>query len=188
MSIVASIPTLAELSGTYTFDPAHTRIGFAARHAMVTKVRGTFDEFSGSAVLDGANPASSTATVTVKTASVNTRNAQRDGHLCSGDFLAVDEYPEITFVSTGARQVSDTEFELVGDLTIKDVTRSVTIPFTYEGCAQDPYGNLRVGFEGAVTINRKDYGITWNAALETGGVLLGDKVVLEFDVSAIKEA
>ena len=179
---------LAELSGTYSLDPAHTQIGFVARHAMVAKVRGAFDELSGTVVLDGANLANSTATVAVKTASVNTRNAQRDGHLRSADFLAADEYPEITFTSTGARQVSETELELTGDLTIKGVTRPVTIPFTYEGSAQDPFGNLRVGFEGSVTINRKDYGISWNAALETGGVLVGDKVVLEFEVSAIKDA
>jgi polyisoprenoid-binding protein YceI len=179
---------LAELSGAYVLDTAHTQIGFVARHAMVTKVRGTFDEFSGTAVLDGMNPGSSTATLTVRTSSINTRNAQRDAHLRSNDFLATDEYPEITFASTDAREVSDTELELTGDLTIKGVTRPVTVGFTYQGCAQDPYGNLRIGFEGAATINRKDYGITWNAALETGGVLVGDKVVLELEVSAIKVA
>jgi polyisoprenoid-binding protein YceI len=185
---LTSAPGLAELSGTYTLDTAHTQIGFVARHAMVTKVRGTFDEFSGTADLDGANPENSSARVAIKTESINTRNAQRDAHLRSNDFLAVDEYPEITFVSTGARQVSDTEWELAGDLTIKGVARSVTVPFTYMGSARDPYGNLRVGFEGAVSINRTDYGITWNAALETGGVLVGDKIVLEFEVSAIKDA
>lgn len=185
---VTSTPALATLSGSYTLDPAHTRVGFGARHAMITKVPGAFDEFSGTVVLDGANPANSTATVVVKTASINTRNAQRDAHLRSNDFLAIDDYPEITFASTGTRQISDTEFELIGDLTIKGVTRSVTVPFTYEGFAQDPYGNLRVGFEGVATISRKDYGITWNAALETGGVLIGDEVILEFEISAIKDA
>ena len=183
---LASSPTLAALSGTYTLDPVHTRIGFVARHAMVTKVRGAFDEISGIAVLDGTDPASSTATLAVKAASINTGNAQRDAHLRSSDFLTTDDYPEITFVSTGAHQVSEIEFELIGDLTIKGVTRSVTVPFSYEGCARDPYGNLRVGFEGAVGIDRRDYGISWNAALETGGVLLGEKVVLELAVSAIK--
>src|SRR5579859_5038468 len=163
----ATTPALTELTGTYTLDPAHTRIGFVARHAMVTKVRGAFNEFEGTATLDGANPAASSAQVTISTASIDTRNAQRDGHLRSNDFLAMDEYPQITFASTGARQVDDTTFELTGDLTI-------------EGAAKDPFGNLRVGFEGTVTINRKDYGITWNAALETGGVLVSDKVTLEF--------
>jgi len=184
----ATAPALTELTGTYTLDPAHSRIGFVARHAMVTKVRGAFNEFEGTATLDGANPANSSAQVTISTASIDTRNAQRDGHLRSNDFLAMDEYPQITFVSTGARQVDDSTFELTGDLTIKGVTNPITIPFSFEGAAKDPFGNLRVGFEGAVTINRKDYGITWNAALEGGGVLVSDKVTLEFEVSAIKTA
>jgi polyisoprenoid-binding protein YceI len=184
----ATAPVLTELTGTYTLDPAHTRIGFVARHAMVTKVRGAFNEFEGTATLDGANPANSSAQVTISTASIDTRNAQRDGHLRSNDFLAMDEYPQITFVSTGARQVDDSTFELTGDLTIKGVTNPITVPFSFEGAAKDPFGNLRVGFEGAVTINRKDYGITWNAALETGGVLVSDKVTLEFEISAIKNA
>ena len=184
----AAAPALTELTGTYTLDPAHTRIGFMARHAMVTKVRGAFNEFEGTATLDGANPANSSAQVTISTASIDTRNAQRDGHLRSNDFLAMDEYPQITFVSTGARQVGDSTFELTGDLTIKGVTNPITIPLSFEGAAKDPFGNLRVGFEGAVTINRKDYGITWNAALETGGVLVSDKVTLEFEISAVKNA
>ena len=184
----ASAPALTELTGTYTIDPAHTRIGFVARHAMVTKVRGAFNEFTGTAVLDGANPENSTVEVTIQAASIDTRNAQRDGHLRSNDFLAMDEYPEITFSSTGVRQVDDATFELTGGLTIKDVTKSVTIPFTFEGAAKDPFGNLRVGFEGSVVINRKDWGVTWNAALEGGGVLVSDKVTLEFEVSAIKNA
>jgi polyisoprenoid-binding protein YceI len=178
----------AQLTGTYTLDPAHTRIGFVARHAMVTKVRGAFNEFEGTAVLDGDNPAGSTAAVTIKAASIDTRNAQRDEHLRSNDFLAMETHPEITFTSTAIRQTGATDFEVTGDLTIKGVTNSVTIPFTYEGAATDPFGNVRVGFEGSVTINRKDYGVTWNAALETGGVLVSDKIVLEFEVSAVKNA
>jgi polyisoprenoid-binding protein YceI len=177
---------LAELTGTYMIDPSHSRIGFVARHAMVAKVRGSFDEFEGSAVLDGANPAVSTATVTIQATSINTRNDQRDAHLRSNDFLALDEYPQITFVSTGVNHVSDSVFELAGDLTIKGVSHPVTIPFTYEGSATDPYGNLRIGFEGSVVVNRRDYGITWNTALETGGVLVSDKITLEFEISAIK--
>jgi polyisoprenoid-binding protein YceI len=176
----------AELSGTYAIDPVHTRIGFVARHAMVTKVRGSFHDFEGSATFDGDNPANATVTVTVKAASIDTGNAQRDEHLRSDDFLAMKTHPEITFASTAFRQTSETSFDLTGDLTIRGVTRSVTIPFAYEGAAKDPFGNLRLGFEGSTTINRKDFGVTWNAALETGGVLVGDKVVLEFDVSAIK--
>jgi polyisoprenoid-binding protein YceI len=180
--------TLADLSGSYTIDPAHSRIGFVARHAMVTKVRGSFNEFEGSGVVDGTDLTASTVKLTIEAASIDTRNEQRDGHLRSNDFLAMEEFPQITFVSTGVAQTGATSLELTGDLTIKGVTNSVTVPFEFEGAATDPFGNPRVGFEGSVTISRQDYGITWNAALETGGVLVSDKIVLEFEVSAIKNA
>lgn len=178
--------SLSALTGTYTLDASHTRIGFVARHAMVTKVRGAFNEFEGSAVIDGDDPSKSTASVVIKAASIDTRNAQRDDHIRSNDFLAMDEFPEITFTSTAVKQIDDTTFAVTGDLTVRGVTNSVTVDFTYEGSATDPFGNLRVGFEGSVAISRKDYGISWNAALETGGVLVSDKVVLELEVSAIK--
>ena len=180
--------TLADLSGTYTLDSAHTRIGFVARHAMVTKVRGQFNDFEGSGVVDSSDFTKSTVTVIIQAASIDTRNEQRDAHLRSNDFLAMEEYPQITFTSTGIQQTGPTSVELTGDLTIRGVTNTVTIPFEFEGAATDPYGNLRVGFEGSVVINRKDYGVTWNVALETGGVLVSDKVTLEFEVSAIKTA
>ena len=184
----SAIPTtLSDLSGNYVIDPAHTRIGFVARHAMVTKVRGAFNDFEGSAVLDGTDLAKSTGRLTIQAASIDTRNEQRDAHLRSNDFLAMEEYPQITFVSTGVRQASETAFEVTGDLTIKGVTNEITIPFEFEGAAKDPFGNERVGFEGSVAINRKDYGVTWNAPLETGGVLVSEKVTLEFEVSAIKQ-
>jgi polyisoprenoid-binding protein YceI len=179
-------PALAELTGTYTLDPAHTRIGFVARHAMVTKVRGAFNEFEGTATIDGTNPAVSHVQVAINAASIDTRNAQRDEHLRSNDFLAMAEYPQITFTSTSVSQTGDDTFEVTGDLTIKGVTNTITVPFEFEGAAKDPFGNERIGFEGSVTINRKDYGITWNAALETGGVLVSEKVTLEFEISAIK--
>jgi len=187
-STITAPATLADLAGTWTIDASHTRIGFVARHAMVTKVRGAFNEFEGNAVVDAENFANSAATLNIRSASIDTRNEQRDGHLRSNDFLAMDEHPEITFVSTGVAQIGATSLELTGDLTIKGVTNSVAIPFDFEGLATDPFGNLRAGFDGAVTISRKDYGITWNAALETGGVLVSDKIVLEFEVSAIKNA
>ncbi|MBL1069188.1 YceI family protein [Streptomyces sp. 7-21] len=180
--------SLSDLSGTYTIDPAHTSIGFVARHAMVTKVRGTFNEFEGSVTIDKDEPSRSRVTVTIKADSIDTRNKDRDAHLRSNDFLAMDQYPEITFVSTGVRQTGDTSLELTGDLTIRGVTRSVTIPFEFEGAAADPFGNVRIGFSGSTKINRKDFGVTWNAALETGGVLVSDQVTLEFDVSAVKSA
>jgi len=180
--------TLSDLTGEYTIDPAHTRIGFVARHAMVTKVRGSFNDFEGSAVVDGDNPEKSSAKVVIKSASVDTRNEQRDGHLRTNDFLDPATYPEITFVTTAVRAVDADNYEVTGDLTIKGVTKSITIPFAFEGAAKDPFGNTRIGFEGSVTINRGDFGITFNAALETGGVLVSDKITLEFEVSAIKNA
>ncbi len=186
MTTTLPTPTFAELSGAYTLDPIHSRIGFVARHAMVTKVRGSFNDFEGSAVLDGLNPGASSAKLVIKAESIDTRNAQRDEHLRSNDFLAMAEHPELTFTSTSARQVDDSTFELTGDLSVRGITRSVTIPFTYEGSATDPFGAKRVGFEGSTTISRKDYGITFNASLESGGVLVSDKVTLEFEISAVK--
>lgn len=180
--------TVSDLTGTWTLDPAHTRMGFHARHAMVTKVRGHFTEFEGTAVVDGSDLAASKVNVTIQTASIDTYNEQRDAHLRSNDFLAMDEYPRITFTSTRIEPTGPMSFDLTGDLSIKDVTRSITIPFEFQGAAIDPFGNQRAGFEGSVTINRKDFGVTWNAPLETGGMLVSDKVVLEFDVSAIKNA
>jgi len=178
--------TFEELTGKYDFDPAHSRIGFVARHAMVTKVRGQFKEFTGSLLIDGTDPSKSSVVVNIKADSVDTANADRDGHLKSSDFFELEKYPEITFTSTGIRMTGDTDFEVTGDLTVKDVTKPVTIAISHEGSATDPFGNLRIGFEGTATISRKEFGITWNAALETGGVLVSDKVVLEFDISAIK--
>jgi polyisoprenoid-binding protein YceI len=186
--MTSAVATVAALSGTYVLDPAHTRVGFVARHAMVTKVRGQFNEFEGTAVVDGTDLTRSTVQLTIQAASIDTRNEQRDGHLRSNDFLAMEEYPQITFVSTAVEQTGPTGFDVTGDLTIKGVTNSVTIPFEFEGAATDPFGNQRVGFEGSVVINRKDYGVTWNAALETGGVLVSEKITLEFEVSAIKAA
>lgn len=185
---MTTAPDRAELTGEYTLDPAHTRIGFVARHAMVTKVRGAFNEFTGTAHIDGENPEQSSVSLTIKAESIDTRNADRDGHLRSNDFLDMAAYPEITFRSTGVKATGDDAFDVTGDLTVKGVTRSVTIPFTYEGHATDPFGNRRIGLEGGTTINRQDFGVTWNATLETGGFLVGDKVVLEFEISAIKES
>ncbi|MEO3788318.1 YceI family protein [Actinocorallia sp. B10E7] len=179
---------LSALTGTYTLDPSHTRIGFSARHAMITKVRGAFNEFTGSAQVDGDDPSRSSVEVKIATASIDTRNEQRDGHLRTGDFLEVEKYPEITFASTAVEQVSAEVFRVTGDLTIKDVTKPVTVDFEFQGAAKDPFGNERIGFEGSTTINRSDFGVTFNAALETGGMLVSEKINLEFEVSAIKSA
>ena len=183
----ASTAALADITGDYTIDVSHSRLGFTARHAMVTKVRGQFRDFAGSAHVDSANPSASSVNVTIQVASVDTGSADRDGHLKSGDFFDAEAHPEITFVSTSVER-DGSEWTIAGDLTIKGTTQSVTIPFEETGSARDPFGNLRIGFEGRTTVNRKDFGLTWNAALETGGVLVSDKIVLEFDISAIQNA
>lgn len=178
---------VTELNGTYVVDGAHTTLAFVARHAMITKVRGTLTA-SGEAYLDGASPKTSTITVQADVASVNTGNEGRDQHLLSPDFFHLEEYPHITFRSTDVEVVADDEIEVTGDLTIKDQTRSVTIPLTYTGTVVDPFGATRAGFEGSLPVKRSDFGLTWNAALEAGGVLVSDKINLEFDVALVKQA
>jgi polyisoprenoid-binding protein YceI len=173
-------------AGTWTVDAAHSEIGFVARHLMVTKVRGQFKEFEGT-VKVGDDITDSQVTAVAKIASVDTGSADRDTHLKSGDFFDAEVNPEITFVSTKVERDGD-DWVVTGDLTIKGVSKPVTIGFESTGSARDPFGNLRVGFEGSTSINRKDWGLTWNAALETGGVLVSEKIKLEFDVSAIRNA
>ena len=177
---------LTDLNGTYNLYPSHTRVGFVARHAMVTKVRGAFNDVSGTAT--GSSVDDAKIDVTVQVASVDTRNADRDAHLTSGDFFDAETYPTITFASTEVSPLGADSLRVTGDLTIKDVTRPVSIDFEYNGAALDPFGNQRIGLEGSTVVNRKDFGLTWNAALETGGVLVSDKITLEFEVSAIKAA
>ena len=179
---------LSHLTGDYTIDPAHSRIGFAVRHAMVTNVRGEFAEYEGKLHLDGTDPAKATAELVIKVASVDTKQEQRDEHLRTGDFFAAETYPEITFTSTSAEEVGDDTYRLHGDLTIKGVTRPISLDLEFTGSATDPYGANRVGFEGGTTIDRTDWGLTYNAALETGGVLIGEKVKLLLDISAVKSA
>jgi len=180
--------TLSGLTGDYVLDPAHTRIGFVARHAMITKVHGEFEEFKGGGHLDGDDPSRSTVQVTIEARSIQTRNQLRDDQLRGNDFLDMDNHPTITFTSTTVEQVDATTFAVTGDLTIRGVTRPVTVEFELTGATHDPWGNFRVGFEGRTTINRKDWGVSWNAILESGGVLISDKVTLEFDVAAIRQS
>ena len=186
MSATATLPRT--LTGTYTLDPAHSRIGFVARHAMVTKVRGSFNEFTGSGYFDQENPDNSHLSVTIEAASVDTRNADRDAHLRTNDFFDMENHPQITFTSTSAEQTDDSSYRVTGDLTIKGVTKPVTLDVEVEGPAIDPYGNVRIGLEGSTVVNRKDWGVNWNAPLEAGGVLVGEKVTLEFEVSAVRES
>ncbi|MEV5000262.1 YceI family protein [Nocardioides sp. LML1-1-1.1] len=178
---------LTDISGDYTLDVSHSRLGFVARHAVVTKVRGQFTDWNATAHIDTADPAASSVTLTINPASVSTGSPDRDGHLQSPDFFDAAQFPEWTFVSTEVSR-DGSDWTITGDLTIKDVTKPVTIEFEENGSAKDPFGNVRVGFEGDVTVNRKDWGLTWNAALETGGVLVSEKIKLEFDISAIKNA
>ena len=181
----AGTAAVDDISGDYTLDVTHTRLGFSARHAMVTTVRGQFKEFEGVAHIDTANPANSSAKLSIAAASIDTGNADRDGHLRSADFFDAETFPELTFVATDVIRVEAATWRVTGDLTIKGVTNPVSIDFESTGSARDPFDNLRVGFEGTTTVNRKDWGLEWNAALETGGVLVSEKVKLEFDVSAI---
>jgi len=176
MSVLSTLP-----AGTFTIDASHSRVGFSARHAMVTKVRGSFNDYSGSAVVaDGA----ATISIEINAASIDTRSADRDGHLQSPDFFDVATFPKITFTSTSVKD-GGAGIVVEGDLTIKDVTKPLTIEFEYTGTAKDPFGNDRFGFEGEAEINRKDFGLTWNAALETGGILVSENIKLEFEISTI---
>ncbi|MGN9818710.1 YceI family protein [Streptomyces sp. SD11] len=181
-------PDLAALTGDYAIDPAHSTIGFVARHAMVTNVKGGFQDFTGSLHLDGSDPSLSTATIDVKMDSISTGSDDRDGHLKSADFFKTEEFPTMTFRSTAAQALGGDDYRITGDLTILGTTKPLSIDLEFNGAAKDPFGNERVGFEGKAEILRSDWGLTWNAALETGGVLVSDKIKLTFDISAIKNA
>lgn len=176
----------ADLTGDYDLDPTHTQLGFVARHAMVTKVRGTFKEFEGQLHINGAEPTKSTGGLRMVARSIDTGVEQRDDHLRSNDFFDMENYPELTFTSTKVEHSGGDSYQVTGDLTVKDHTRPVTMDVEYTGSATDPFGNQRLGLEGSVTINRKDWGLTWNAPLEAGGVLVSEKVTITVDISAIK--
>ena len=184
--MTTTLTDFSTLTGTYAIDASHSRFGFVARHAMVTKVRGSFNEFEGTATINGTNPSESSVQVSITVDSIDTRNKQRDDHIRTNDFLDVANHPKITFASTSIEHDGGDDFQVTGDLTIRGVTKSITIPLEFQGSASDPFGNERIGFEGSVVINRKDWGVNWNAALEAGGVLVSEKVTLEFEISAIK--
>jgi polyisoprenoid-binding protein YceI len=177
----------AELTGTWDIDPVHSTIGFAAKHAMVATTRGHFTVFSGGATIDAVAPENSTAWLEIDASTVQTGNNDRDNHLRSNDFFGAEANPKITFRSTSVK-VDDDEVVTIGDLTVKGTTHPVEITWTFNGVSKDPYGNTRAGFDGVATVNRKDWGLTWNAALETGGVLVSDKVKLVIEVAAVKRA
>ncbi|WP_371518202.1 YceI family protein [Kitasatospora sp. NBC_01300] len=181
-------PDLAHLSGDWTIDTTHSEVAFSVRHAMVTNVKGRFTEYDGKLHLDGSTPGNSSADLAIKVASIDTNQAQRDEHLRTGDFFAADTYPEIRFRSTSAERLRGDTYRMSGELTIKGTTRPVVLELEYTGSATDAYGAERVGFEGNAVLDRTEFGLTYNAALETGGVLIGEKVKLSFDISAVKAA
>ncbi len=169
-------------AGTYVFDPAHTTVEFIGKH-MFTKTRGRFTEAEGTIVI-GGRPEDSSVEVTIKAASLQSNSEMRDGHLLGDDFLHVDAFPEITFVSTALRPGAGREFELDGDLTIKDVTRQVTLRGEFLGFAPDPFGKISAGFTATTSFEREDFDMTWNMALEAGGFLVGKTVTVEIEVEA----
>ncbi|SEG76605.1 Polyisoprenoid-binding protein YceI [Nonomuraea solani] len=170
-------------AGSYTLDAAHTRIGFVVKHMMVSKVRGHFETFSGSVTI-AENPLESSAELTIQAASINTGAGDRDGHLRSDDFLAVEKFPELTFKSTRVTGHSGDEFTVVGDLTIRDVTKEVELTVEYGGAGTTPWGGSLWGYSITTEFDREDFGLTWNQALETGGVLVGKKVKIEIEGEA----
>lgn len=172
----------------WTFDKAHTNIDFTVRHMMVTNVRGTFNDFSGTLDFDPANPADASVEVSIKAASINTGEADRDNHLRSPDFFEAEKFPYITFKSTQVELTGDNTAKVTGNLTIRDVTRPLTLDVELIGQAQSPFGDTRAGFEASATLNREDFGLTWNQALETGGVLVGKEIKLRLAVEAVQTA
>ena len=177
----------ATATRTFAIDKAHSEVLFQVRH-LVTRVRGRFTDFNGTVDFDPARPEDSAITFTIRASSIDTAAADRDQHLRSDDFFAVDKYPTITIVSSRVTKKSADLYDVTGTLTIRGVARQVTLPVTYLGAAKDPWGNARVGFETELTINRKDFGLLWNAALETGGFLVGDEVKISVSAQGIAQA
>ena len=169
---------------TFKIDKAHSEATFQVRH-LITKVRGRFTDFDGTIQFDEGNPERSSVSFTIKTSSIDTSEADRDKHLRSADFFSVDEHPTITFTSTRVRKASGDQFEVAGPLTIRGTSKEITIPVTFLGIAKDPWGNERAGFEAELTINRKDFGLAWNAPLEAGGFLVGDDVKVSLQIQAV---
>ena len=174
-------------AGTYVLDPFHTRIGFIARHLMVTKVRGNFTEFDGSITI-AEDPAKSTAEASIKALSIETGAPDRDAHLRSGDFLEAERYPELIFANARVVAQKGSTFTVLGNLTIKGVTKEVELAVELDGVVTDPYGNEKLALSARTEISREDFGMTWNAALETGGVLVSQKVVIEIEAQAVRQA
>jgi polyisoprenoid-binding protein YceI len=172
---------------SWQIDPAHSSIHFTARHMMISKVHGRFENFTGNINFDENNPAQTTADITIEAASLNTKENDRDNHLRSGDFFNVETYPTLAFKSTRVELIDDETAKLHGNLTIKDVTKEVVLDVEYLGQAQSPWGTTNAGFAATTTINRKDWGLNWNVALETGGFLVGDKIQINIELELVKQ-
>jgi polyisoprenoid-binding protein YceI len=172
---------------SWQIDPAHSHIQFTVRHMMIAKVRGQFENFTGTVELYEDEPEKSHVDIQIEAASINTREDQRDQHLRSPDFLDAENYPYLTFKSKRVERLDENRARMVGDLTIRDVMREVALDVTYEGQAKSPWGTMTAGFSASTTINRKDWGLTWNQALETGGVLVGDQVIIDIEVEVVKQ-
>ncbi|GAA3983124.1 YceI family protein [Streptomyces sp. NBC_01352] len=179
-------PALATLTGEWVIDPAHSRIGFSVRHAMVTTVRGAFTEYQSRLYFDGRDPARSQAEIIINTASVDTGVEQRDAHLVGRDFLDARAYPRMRFTSTSVELADTDVYRMTGDLTIKNSTRPVVLELTYIGHVTDPFGYDRVGFDGTTTIDRSEWGLTYSTRLAEGGAMVSEKVRLQFDIAAIR--
>jgi polyisoprenoid-binding protein YceI len=169
----------------WNIDPSHSGVHFTVRHMVVSKVRGAFDKFGGTVSFDEADPSRSKVSVRIDAASIDTREPKRDAHLRSPDFFDVEKYPELAFESTGVERDGD-GYRVTGELTLHGVTRPVVLNVEYLGIGKDPWGNQRIGFAATGTINRKEFGLGWNQVLETGGVLVGEKIELALDVQAVK--
>ncbi len=176
----------APVSRLWTIDAAHTEAAFAVKHLMISTVRGRFSDVQGQVSFDPDDLSTGSVSLTVNVASVDTREAQRDAHLRSADFFDAEKFPALTFTSRRVRNVKGDTFQLVGDLTIKDVTREVTLEVESQGLQTDPWGGERAGFSARTTINRKDFGLGWNVVLETGGILVGEDVKINVDVELVK--
>jgi polyisoprenoid-binding protein YceI len=173
---------------TWSIDAAHSGINFAIRHMVVSKVRGRFTKFAGTASIDDADLTRSSVEATIDASSIDTSTPQRDTHLRSPDFFDVERFPELRFRSTRIEKVADERYRVIGGLTIRDVTREVTLDVEYAGRGKDPWGNERLAFAAKTAIDRKDFGLGWNQVLEAGGVLVGDRVEIELDVQVVKAA
>jgi len=171
----------------WQIDSSHSSIQFSVRHMMISRVKGTFEHFSGTVALDEATPNNTVVNVSIDAASINTRDAQRDGHLKSPDFLDAANFPALTFVSTKVEQTNAKNAKLHGNLTIRDITRPVVLDVEYVGQAKSPWGTVSAGFSASAKINRKDWNLTWNQALETGGVLVGEEISIDIDLELVKQ-